>query len=82
MFQELFPVILTDNGTEFQLPERIECDRRGQTRTKLFFCNPNSSWQKGMLEKNYEYIRYVIPKGQSLDSYNQKDATILMNRTA
>lgn len=79
VFQELFPVILTDNGTEFQLPERIECDANGETRTTLFFCNPNSSWQKGMLEKNHEYIRYVIPKGQSLDSYNQKDITVLMN---
>lgn len=26
VFQELFPVILTDNGTEFQFPERLECD--------------------------------------------------------
>ena len=32
-----------------------------------------------MLEKNHEYIRYVIPKGQSLDPYDQADATILMN---
>lgn len=79
VFQELFPVVLTDNGTEFQLPERIECDSNGEIRTKLFFCNPNSSWQKGMLEKNHEYIRYVIPKGQSLDIYSQKDATVLMN---
>lgn len=57
----------------------MECDANVKMRTKLFFCNPNSSWQKGMLEKNHEYIRYVIPKGQSLDSYNQKDATVLMN---
>ncbi|MCX7709536.1 MAG: IS30 family transposase [Clostridia bacterium] len=78
-FQELFPVILTDNGTEFQFPERLECDKNGETRTRIFYCNPNSSWQKGMIEKNHEYIRYVIPKGQSLDPYNQKDATLLMN---
>jgi IS30 family transposase len=32
-----------------------------------------------MLEKNHEYLRYVIPKGQSLDTYNQRDATRLMN---
>ena len=41
--------------------------------------NPNSSWQKGMIEKNHEYIRYVIPKGVSLDPYDQADATVLMN---
>lgn len=79
VFQELFPVILTDNGAEFQFPARLECDENGEIRTKLFYCNPNSSWQKGMIEKNHEYIRYVIPKGVSLDPYNQADATLLMN---
>ncbi|CVK19294.1 IS30 family transposase [Sporomusa sphaeroides] len=79
IFQELFPLILTDNGTEFQNPQRLECDRHGVSRTSIFYCNPNSSWQKGMLEKNHEYLRYVIPKGQSLDTYNQRDATRLMN---
>lgn len=78
-FKELFPIILTDNGSEFQFPTRIECDKDGEIRTKVFYCNPNCSWQKGMLEKNHEYIRYVIPKGQSLDPYDQADATILMN---
>lgn len=79
VFQELFPVILTDNGSEFQFPARMECDENGEIRTKIFYCNPNSSWQKGMIEKNHEYIRYVIPKGVSLDPYDQSDATILMN---
>lgn len=79
VFQELFPVILTDNGVEFQFPERLECDKNGGIRTKIFYCNPNSSWQKGRIEKNHEYIRYVIPKGQSLDNYKQGDACVLMN---
>jgi IS30 family transposase len=79
VFHELFPVILTDNGTEFQLPQRLESNRNGELRTKIYYCNPNSSWQKGMLEKNHEYIRYVIPKGQSLDPYSQKDAILLTN---
>ena len=52
VFQELFPVILTDNGVEFQFPERLECDKNGEIRTKIFYCNPNSSWQKGRIEKN------------------------------
>lgn len=79
VFSELFPVILTDNGTEFQNPKQLEFDIQGEQRTKIFYCNPNSSWQKGMIEKNHEYIRYVIPKGQSLDSYNKKQTTLLMN---
>ncbi|MPN51640.1 hypothetical protein SDC9_199289 [bioreactor metagenome] len=32
-----------------------------------------------MIEKNHEYIRYVVPKGQSLDSYTQAHAIKLMN---
>jgi len=79
IFQELFPVIRTDNVAEFQFPARLECDKNGEIRTKVFYCNPNSSWQKGMIEKNHEYIRYVIPKGESLDSYTQVDAIKLMN---
>ncbi len=79
IFKELFPIILTDNGSEFQFPARMECDKNGEIRTKVFYCNPNASWQKGMLERNHEYIRYVIPKGKSLDSYDQADANILMN---
>lgn len=78
-FQKLFPLILTDNGIEFQFPARLECDNNGEIRTKLFYCNPNCSWQKGMIEKNHEFIRYVIPKGTSLDSYTQADAFLLMN---
>ncbi len=78
-FRDVFPVILTDNGTEFQFPTRLECDRNGNIRTKVFYCNPNCSWQKGMIEKNHEYIRYVISKGTSLDPYTQADAIKLMN---
>ena len=37
------------------------------------------SGQKGRLEKNHEYIRYVIPKGTSLNSFTQDDMTVLMN---
>lgn len=79
IFKEIFPVILTDNGTEFQFPTRLECNKNGEIRTHIYYCNPNSSWQKGMIEKNHEYIRYVIPKGESLDTYTQTEAIKLMN---
>lgn len=78
-FRELFPVILTDNGTEFQNPEGLEKTPAGKERTKLYYCNPNSSWQKGMIEKNHEYIRLVIPGGLSMDDYEKKDMLRLMN---
>lgn len=79
VFQNLFPVILTDNGSEFKRVEELEYTCTGEQRCMMFYCDPMASWQKGELEKNYEYIRYVIPKGTSLDSYSQEDMDLLMN---
>ena len=78
-FKKLFPVILTDNGAEFQNPWELECDQSGEIRTKIYYCDPNCSWQKGMIEKNHEYIRYIIPKVKSFDAFSQEDITLLIN---
>ena len=78
-FKRLFPVILTDNGTEFQNPEALECDTYGEIKTKIFYCHPNCSWEKGMIEKNHEFIRYILPKGTSFERLEQKDITLVMN---
>lgn len=72
LFKRLFPCILTDNGHEFTFRERIECDENGEIRTKAFYCDPRHSEQKGALEKNHEYIRYVLPKGVYFDNLTEK----------
>lgn len=79
VFRELFGFILTDNGIEFQQPDRLESNANGEIRTRIYYCNPNSSWQKGALEKNHEYIRYVIPRGRSFDHLTSDKVTLLMN---
>ena len=38
-----------------------------------------ASWQKPHIEKNHEFIRYVIPRGRSLNPYTDEDITLLMN---
>ncbi len=78
-FQKLFPVILADRGVEFLNAEAIECDQWGEIKTKLFYCDPYCSWQKGRIEKNHEYIRFVIPKGTTFDSFTQEDITLIAN---
>ena len=78
-FREIFPIILTDNGAEFQRPEELETDLACKIRTHIYYCNPHSAWQKGMIEKNHEYIRLVIPKGKSLEPYTKENTTLLMN---
>ena len=77
-FKRLFEVILTDNGTEFSDPESIEIDfNTGEVLSKVFYCNPACSWQKGSIEKNHEYIRYILPKGTSFASLTQEDCFLI-----
>lgn len=79
-FIKTFPIILTDNGTEFSDPISLESSiYENMKRTFIYYCDPNSSWQKGGLEKNHEFIRYVIPKGNTLDKFTQEQMNLLMN---
>ncbi|MDU5107965.1 IS30 family transposase [Clostridium sp.] len=78
-FKRHFPVILTDNGSEFKDPNSLELDNEGNQRTKIFYCNPMASYQKPHVEKNHEYIRYIIPKGISLNNRTQEEITLMMN---
>ena len=78
-FHELFPIILTDNGVEFSKPDEIEFNGYHVYKTKLFYCDPGHSEQKGKIENNHEYIRRFIPKGKSFDDYNQDDINLMMN---
>lgn len=79
LFEKTFPIILTDNGSEFSNPLGLEFNQEGIGRTRIFFCNPEASYQKGAIEKNHEYIRYVIPKGTTMDNYTQQDITKMIN---
>ena len=79
LFRRLFPVILTGNGTEFKRVGDLEKTETGEKRTTIFYCDPQASWQKPHIEKNHEYIRYVIPKGRSFNKYTQADIILLVN---
>jgi IS30 family transposase len=79
VFSKLFPVVLTDNDSCFADPLQFELDADGVFRTKLFYCEPHRSDQKGSLEKNHEYIRYIIPKGKTFDELTEADVRNMMN---
>ena len=49
-FTMLFPVILTDRGSEFTNPLSIEFNAKGERRTHVFYCDPQRSDQKGGIE--------------------------------
>ena len=80
IYKKLFQVIITDNGHELFDVNNIECiQSTGEYVTHLFFCDPHASYQKGILEKNHEFIRYILPKGLSLKNINQDDCHLIMN---
>lgn len=80
IFKEMFEVILTDNGWEFSKPVDIEINyETGEKLVNLFYTDPYSSWQKGSLERNHEFIRYIIPKGISFEDLTKKNVIDMMN---
>ena len=78
LFHAVFQVILTDNGSEFMDYHGIERGFFDEIRrTWLFYCDPYSSCQKAGIEKNHEYIRYVLKKGTSFDDLSWYNVAML-----
>lgn len=79
LMQSTFGCILTDNGSEFKNPQLLETSLSGKRRTRIFYCDPMASWQKGRLEKNHEFIRYILPKGRTFNDLSRRSVTLMMN---
>lgn len=79
LYRKLFQVIVSDNGIEFSLLDEIEIDDNGEVITRVFFCDPYNSSQKGACERNHEFIRYILPKGKSFDLLTQKDVDLIFS---
>lgn len=78
-FTTLCCIGLTDNRSECSAIDEIECTHRKFRRTRLFYCDPKQSQQKGNIENNHEYIRMFVPQGSSFDSFIQDDSALMMN---
>ena len=82
---ELFFITVTDNGTEFTNPDKIEKDGEDNKVANLFYANACASYQKPHVERNHEFIRLVLPKGThyflptSFDSLTQDDVDLMMS---
>ena len=66
LFNAEVQVLLTDRGSEFTMADAIENRVDGTRRTRIFYCDPMRSNQKGSLENNHEEIRYICPKETNL----------------
>ena len=64
-FRAIFKSITFDNGTEFAAAEELErsCVNKHLPRTKVYFCHPYSSWERGTNENTNGMIRRRFPKG-------------------
>lgn len=65
MFTQIFRTITVDNGSEFQ-----DCSGMEQSavhddcqRTKMYFCHPYSSYERGSNENQNKMVRRHYPKG-------------------
>lgn len=66
VFEKYAQVLLTDRGSEFSDADGLELRNDGTKRTRVFYCDPMQSGQKGSLEENHEALRYILPKGTDL----------------
>lgn len=66
LFRRYATILLTDRGTEFMNADAFEQGLDGMRRTRVFYCDPMASCQKGSLENNHEILRYVCPKKTDL----------------
>lgn len=63
----VFRAVLTDNGAEFSDEGAIAAlIGEGPGETRLFYCDPRRSDQKGACERNHVEIRKLLPKGRGL----------------
>lgn len=60
--------ITTDNGSEFAEHEWIA----RQLKTKVYFTDSYSSWQKGCVENTNKLIRQYIPKGTDIRDVTER----------
>ena len=66
LLSEEVAIIKTDRGSEFCDAEGFEKEENESRRTRIFYCDPMASGQKGSLENNHKEIRYICPKENDL----------------
>ncbi|OUP10373.1 IS30 family transposase [Collinsella sp. An2] len=81
--RRVFRCVLTDNGSEFADEAAIAAAfGEGPGETRLFYCDPMRSDQKGACERNHVEVRKLLPKGRgiSFDRLAPADCSLLMSQ--
>ena len=77
VFRKYVHILLTDRGTEFSAADAMETDVDGNRRTRVFYCDPMQSGQKGSLENKHVELRYILPKATDLKGLGLVDQEAL-----
>ena len=74
-FQKKFKTMTADNGSEFGDGTQIErsISISEQTRTKVYFCHPYSSFERGQNENQNRFVRRWVKKGGDLSAYTSEE---------
>ena len=77
---ELFPLLLTDRGAEFEKTELFEFNMKtGELRSNIFYCDPYKSSQKPHVENTHNYVRDIIPNEIDLSDLTQEDLNLMFS---
>lgn len=80
LFNEEVNILLVDRGSEFYSMPNIESRDDGTIRTRLYYCDPMMSCQKGSCENMHTELRYILPKETDLYALglnNQDDMNLV-----
>lgn len=77
LFRKYVHVLLTDRGSEFSAAQDMETASDGTRRTRVFYCDPMQSGQKGTLENKHIELRYILPKQTDLRGLGLTDQATL-----
>ncbi len=74
--KSLVHTITSDNGKEFSFHEEVA----KELNIKFFFCDPYSSWQRGLNEHTNGLIREYIPKKSEFEKISRTEIIHIQNR--
>ena len=65
-----------DRGGEMAQHKRFTVS----TDVAMYFCDPQSRWQRGTNENTYRLLRQYLPDGTDLTAYSQRDLNAIARK--